>query len=271
MFKNIITIALMFSPGLLFAQDDVAKSAWIYSPVKVDGNPQEWIQPLRYYDANTKLFFAFANDSKNLYLCFQSPDEMNQMKIMYAGLKITLSTKGKHKASINFPLVQKSEAAKTANENSDQQRVNRKSMESGLLAQDTMMEVKGFATKNGVIPINDNSGINAAINWDETNKFTYEVAIPLKELFGEDYNAANISKDISMDIEVNALSKSGRSGSGDNSFSGRGGGGRMGGGGMHHERNANGEENDSQISGVDKSAMFEKSKLKQKFILAQEK
>ena len=275
--KNIFTIAFILASHLLFAQDDIPKSSWITSPVKIDGNAQEWKLPLRLYDDNTKLFFGFANDDKNLYLCFQTSDEINQMKIMRAGMKIYLTTKGKdkHKVSINFPLEEKASPAPTTNEDTVQQAFEHRNRRAAFFTKDTLMEVKGFATRSGIIPINDNSGINAAINRDDENKLTYEISIPLKELFGSDYSTADLSKDIFLDAEVNPVSKSGHSGSG-GGFSGRGGGGRMGGGGggrmgggggMHHNRDSNSESNSEQ-AGTDRTALFEKAELKQKFILA---
>jgi hypothetical protein len=269
MIRNIPAIVLMFFSTLSFAQDDIAKSLWISSPVKIDGKPQEWKLPLRYYDAGTKLFFDFANDDKNLYLCFQSPDEMNQVKIMRAGMEVYLSAKGKHKVSVTFPLEDKSAPAPSQNDNSGQQNPGRKNRRISFILQNTMMEVKGFETKDGLIPINDSSGINAAINWDENDRLTYEVAIPLKEWFGTNYTAADISKDIALDIEINAVKRQSHPGSsGGNGFSGRGRGGRAG-GGMNHEKNANADEENSALPGENKMSMFEKSKLKEKFTLAQ--
>jgi hypothetical protein len=271
MVKSFIAITFVFASAFSFGQSDVANSSWI-SPVKIDGNPVEWSQPLRYYDHGTKLFFAFANDNKNLYLCFQTPDEITQMKIMHAGMKITLSTKGhdKHKASIIFPVTRKSETMQQPVENNNiDRKANHQNIKNSFLAQNTMMEVRGFSTKSGLIPINDSSGLNAAMNWDETNKLTYEISIPLEELFGTDYDASDMSKDISLNAEINAITRNNQGGSGGGHGGGRmgGSGGRMhGGGDMHQNRESNGENN-SEIN-PDKTAIFEKSELKQKFVLA---
>ena len=170
--RNILAVVSLFFSTLSFAQDDIVKSSWVSSPVKIDGNPQEWKLPLKYYDAGTKLFFAFANDDKNLYLCFQAPDEMNQVKIMRAGMEIYLSTKGKHKVSVTFPLADQVAATASQNDNNDQANYDRKGRRTSFILQNTMMEVKGFETRNGLIPINDSSGINAAINWDDKDKLT---------------------------------------------------------------------------------------------------
>ncbi|MEP6948919.1 MAG: hypothetical protein ABI863_06585 [Ginsengibacter sp.] len=270
MIRNIPPIVLMFFSTISFAQDEIAKSSWVTSPVKIDGKPQEWKLPLRYYDAGTKLFFAFANDDKNLYLCFQAPDEMSQVKIMRAGMEVYLSVKGKHKVSVSFPLAQQSVPTPLQNDNNSQPGQELKNRRTSFILQNTLMEVKGFETKNGFIPINDSSGINAAINWDENDKLTYEMSIPLKEWFGINFTAPDMSKDITLDIEINAVKWRGHTGSGggSNGFSGRG---RSGGaGGMPHGRNTNTDEENSALPGENKYLLFQKSKLKEKFILAQD-
>src|SRR5882757_1216273 len=232
MIKKIVTIGLLFIAGNAVAQSDVAKANW--APImKVDGSADEWSQPLRFYDNDSKLFYSFVNDDKNLYLCFETDDEINQAKIMRAGIKVSLSVKGKdkHKVSIDFPIVEKAKDAPAEEKvKVPGQKFDRGDFKTAFLLHHTTMEIKGFATKDGVISTNDSSGINAAINWDATNKFIYEVVIPLKELYGAGYTADDIAKDISLTAEINAVKKGD---DGDKSYSGKGGGGnRMGGGRM---------------------------------------
>ena len=126
------------------------------------------------------------------------------------------------------------------------------------------MEVKGFNARNGMIPINDTSGINAAINWDESDRLTCEIAIPFKEWFGVGYNRADLLKDVSLNITINALKQKQNSGG-----EAHGGTGRMKGSGMHHQPNANSDVENQVLPGEYKYSLYEKTKLKQKFILAQ--
>jgi len=275
MVKSILTGVLLFASCFSFSQDDIGRSSWITTPVKVDGSPVEWNQPLRYYDHNTKLFFAFNNDDKNLYICFQTADETSQMKIMRSGMEVTLVTKNKHKASITFPMKPQTETerpAQHADENSSPQNFNHANMRAAFLAADTTMDVQGFSTRNGLIPINDTSGINVAISVGEADKLTYEIAVPLKELFGAGYTTTDITKDISLAVKVNAGPSKNGSG-GRNSFSGRGGGRmggrRGGGGGMNSNSDPSAEEGNAEQRVEDRTAMFEKSEFKEKFVLAQ--
>ncbi|HEY8690159.1 MAG TPA: hypothetical protein VIM07_13070 [Chitinophagaceae bacterium] len=247
--KYFFTSALLFVSIFCFAQSDVLRSKRIASVIKIDGDASEWSLPLRFYDKDTKLFFDFANDGNNLYLCFQSNDNAERMKIMRAGMTVTLKIKGGSKASIKFPL------QPTAYDKN-------------------MMEVKGFKTKDGMIPINDNSGINAALGY-ENQKLSCEISIPLKELSGDDY-VKDFEKDIELEVEVHPMKQNGSGG--DRNFSGREGGGRMGGGGGMHRGVMNGgkqgnmqkSEDSNQEPKEDKTAMFEKTEFKQKFTLAKQ-
>src|ERR1043165_3184571 len=187
-----------------FSQKDLLPTAYWKTP-KIDGDPSEWNKPLRFYDAETKLFFAFANDSSNMYLVFQSNDKRNQVKIHMAGMKVSIQTKGaeKHKTCIAYPLTDSKEnfAREVLNEETEP---DIESMKSKFMLQNTNMLCTGFANQNGNFPITDSVGIHAALNWNERNVMTYEIVIPLKELFGKNYTEKDLSKVITLLIEVNA-------------------------------------------------------------------
>ncbi len=255
-----------------FAQDDVFKASWI-SPVKIDGNPQEWNLPLHYYDYTTKLFFAFANDGDKLYLCFQNKDEMNQYKIMQAGMKVSVGFKGKHKLTVYFPLDQKNALPVFSDNKDPLQGSNRENRRKSFLAGQTMMEVKGFRSRDGMIPVNDTTGINASINWDVNNTLTYELSIPLQELIGEgEHTGADLMKTLTLDATINALKEHLTNSGGNNAFSRRGNGQKNGegrGGGRSRDKGMNENENNPMQSMENRAEMFEKSEFSQKFILAQ--
>lgn len=264
MIKNILVFGLLFLSKFLVAQDDVPRAIWAASPVKIDGNAQEWKLPLRFYDDGTKLFFAFANDDKNLYICFQAPDDMFQRKIMGAGMEVSFSIKGKHKVSVTFPLDQQSAPSAPQNDADAQPGIDRKNRRTAFILQNTLMNIEGFVTRNGMISIDDTSGINVAIGWDDNSKLTYEMAIPFEEWLGAGYSLPTLSKDISMDVIINAL-KQPRHNNSENRIPGKGGMGD----GMHHRRNSAADEESHVMPGEYKYTLYEKRKLKQKFILAQ--
>jgi hypothetical protein len=268
--RNVFFVSLILTYVAGSAQDNLAKSSWVNAPVMIDGNAKDWTLPLNYYDADTKLFFSFANDHSNLYLCFQSPDEANQMKIMNAGMEISLSIKGKHRVSVDFPLDNQKVPGQSPGENTPDDYLNRKSREDSFLLKDTLMELKGFRGNNGMTAIHNNAGVNAAINWDESNKLTYEISIPLGEMFGNNYSLSDIARDITLEVTVNALKghKSAKGRRGGSGMPSRGMGGKMG-GGMHHQPSGADDNVPSAQPGDGATSRFEKNTLKQKFTLAE--
>ncbi len=205
--KQFYILALLFISRTIFAQLDVSTAKW-KSKVIIDGKPDEWSLPLGFYNTETKLFFAVANDSNNLYLCFQSNDEGNQVKINVAGMSVSLSSKGKHRcnATINFPLTDK-KSRFAEDDLIAEKKPDMASLKNTFILQNSNMDISGFASQKGVIPINDSSGINAAINWNQNFIMTYELRLPLKELFGKDYKLQDLTKTISIEVEVNAVTE----------------------------------------------------------------
>ena len=234
-----------------FSQETPA-SSFAKNKIIIDGNPKEWNLPLKHYDNTTRLFFDFENDANNLYLCFQAKDEMNEEKILKAGMKIILSSKinGKHKSVINYPLP----APKTSENNDEITRdplATRPDNHATFLAKDTLMEVKGFAMQSGTISSKDTSGIHAAINWDTSKTLTYEIAIPLKEMFGENYDIKDLSKEISLEVIINAAPYG-------NSSQLR----------RTQSSSGNEESNEDRQLQAKRAFMLQKAQLKEKFTLA---
>lgn len=269
--KGLLTIVQLVIGFCSVAQEDAFKASWI-SPVKIDGNPQEWNLPLHYYDNITKLFFAFANDEEKLYLCFQTHDEMTQSKIMQAGMKVSVGFKGKHKVMVYFPLEQKTAFTLTADNRDALQRTDRENRRKNFLVQQNMMEVKGFISREGTIPIHDSSGINAAMNWDAKNAMTYEISIPLKEIFGPAYTSADLSKILTMDAIINALKEHLETSGGTNPYSRRAYSERMGAGkGSGNKTDKGMNETNPLLTREERAEMFEKSEFTQRFTLAHAK
>lgn len=258
-------LTLFFIASSTFAQE-TPSAQWAKNNITVDGNVQDW-NSLKHYDNQSRLFFDFKNDSNNLYLCFQTKDEINQAKIMKAGMRIILSDKinGKHKSVINFPLGTKHDV-KSANSDDKIQPdplASHLSKHAVFLASDTLMEVKGFANKNGMIASHNVSGIHAAINWDSANTLTYEIAIPLKELFGNDFNVKDFSKEISLNAIVNAMSVADSKNVSTDAFSEKGNLGESKTGSSSDEM-----EREKRMAEYKRMMLSQKTELKQKFILS---
>ena len=265
-----------------FAQSDASTAGWKSQPVTIDGKLTEWTLPLRFYDADTRLFFDIANDSSNIYLCFQSRDEMTQTKMMHAGVKLTLNTKGKAKqeASISYPVSPKLATQNAANEGgkepnqpaqNESASYNRYMYRTHFIQTHSVMQVEGFATAKGEIPLQNPSGITAALSWDTTSNLGYEIVIPQKEFFGTTYTSGSVSPaEITLSVEIHALPSSSLS---DDKPS-RGSHGKPGGGDIRRGQftgggyNAGTEGAPKEWGEGEKVMLNTKSSFKQKFVLS---
>jgi len=271
--KCLSVFLFLFAGSIVFAQENFSLP-FSTTTVTADGDAHDWTTPLKHYDPNTRLFFDFKNDSNNLYLCFQTNDVATQTKLLRAGMKITLSSKinGKHKATIGFPMpASVAKPAEADNASAAESRFSHRKSQAVLMAGDTLMELKGFTSADGIVSSANKNGINAAIKSDDNDMFTYEAVIPLKELLGNNFEIKDASREILFGATISAMKRSEsdnrRSESG---FSEEGEGGRMGGGregGMGRGGARMGGNGGGNYS-MDRSALYDKSELKQKLSLA---
>ncbi len=146
-------------------------------------------------------------------------------------------------------------------------------MHQRFLQRNITMDVKGFADGNGLIPVRGRD-ISVAMNWDDADNLFYEISIPIKDLLEDGYTPEDIAKEITLHAEVNAVKGGNTAGGGNGGGGGfngsRGGGMRGGGGGMRGGGGRGGGMRGGgggMQGGGDRSAMFEKTSFKQKFVL----
>ena len=271
--KCLSVFLFLFAGSIVFAQENFSLP-FSTATVTADGDAHDWTTPLKHYDPNTRLFFDFKNDSNNLYLCFQTNDVATQTKLLRAGMKITLSSKinGKHKATIGFPMpANVPKPAEADNASAAESRFSHRKLQAVLMAGDTLMELKGFISADGIVAAANKNGINVAIKSDDNDMFTYEAVIPLKELLGNNFEIKDASKEILLSATISAMKRSESDNRrGESGFSEEGEGGRMGGGregGMGRGGGRMGGNGGGNYS-MDRSALYEKSELKQKLSLA---
>ena len=152
-------------------------------------------------------------------------------------MKVELKIKSKPKRTVQilypkqdtstFLMRDRSNMENGSNGNRSQNSNNRGNTEdrkNRFLANNQIFEAEGFITLNGIFPIQNENGMALAINWDQKRRMSYEIKIPLKELFGEGYSLEDIStKDIKLKLQIDAMEMP--------TFSGqRPAGGRPGGG-----------------------------------------
>lgn len=215
----------------MFAQNDQQVIALADKPVTIDGIATEWSLPFPYNDKESGISWSAMNDSQYLYICVQSVDQALQQKMMRAGMYVMLSTGGKNKikATVNFPLKSSSPGQQTR-PTDNEGRIDRSQMRQVFIESSKEMKLKGFALTNGTVPNVSETGISAAFSWEAQFLMTYELRLPLTELFGESFNPQNLETALAIRIVVNPLPQPTQQGGGTSeptaSSSSRGGGGR---------------------------------------------
>ncbi len=243
---NIKTITLSLSILLLTSCTHyiyISRCIYQQKSVIADGKPNEWKLPLKFYDDKSKLQYTVSNDFQNIYVCIRATDQKTQYKIMRAGMQLWIDTTGEyeHKVGLLFPL---SNSLRKTNPNEMEAPPKSKqdvsAYKNKFLNGYKEMELAGFNTGiNGMSPIKNSAGIQAAINWDTTDIMTYEAIIPFKTFYKDSITVHDSLKLFGISIIVNALqppeSKHESAGTGGGmpggGMRGAGGGGMHGGGG----------------------------------------
>lgn len=253
--KTILSLVLFSSISCvlstsLYAQKtdpDADVNLWVQQPVKVDGIPDEWHEPLNNYNTDTRLAFALANDQQNLYIIIESLDEGTTRKLMYAGLTLDINTAGKKKDGIklNFLGMNQPPAPHEQNDTLSHQIAATNEFEHGGVH---TIQVSGFKNiPDGSLSMPNKDGIAVAAAFNKQRDYICELAIPLNQLGLK----GDETKAVAYNIKINSGAEhhpkempagEGSTGGGRGMPGGKGGGmgggmrgggsGRHGGGGM---------------------------------------
>lgn len=274
--------ALTFS---LTAQSDISRSRWKTAEIRIDGNDKEWVKPLNFYDNGSGLWYAISNDNQNLYLVFSVNDQMKMRKLMRSGWSVELSSKEKKKkfdAILRFPEVKMAGKGYQRESNEMENRAEGNLMIKDYRAQIPDILINGFKSGQTELKPSSRKGIQLGIGADSDQNLIYEIAIPLQELMPED--RIKLDELITLNVNVNAMTRPGGSGNYDGGRPGGGGrsgggmsqgggGGRRGGGmsgmGGGHSGGGGRMEGGGQggYNSGDRSSQAEKASFKQKFVL----
>lgn len=249
-----LTALFTFCIAQLFAQsklpDTQPKSLWAAANIKIDGNLTEWKNDFQAFNKTTKLYYILSNDDKYLYLAIQSTDVTNNAKIAAGGITLTLNTADKKKDKdafiVTYPVISRANrgggqrgqrgaggfgggrggaalsdsAAKAAADATHKQ----------FIAASKEIQVLGFKDiTDTLISIYNEYSIKASIGYDADGNFTYELALPLKELG----LSTDTPKEFAYNLKLNGIQIAARNpgaGGADGGFGGAGGGGFAGGG-----------------------------------------
>ena len=207
---------------------------WQSSPLEIDGNSNDWIsenQILRFSNSESQIKFEFRNDSSNLYFIFKYDDRSLQQQITMSGmnLKFIIKEKEKRKSSIIFR--EKSKGIEPPVQQNQTMTLDKYAIRKDFLPKDTAF-LEGF-TSQGYVISGDSSfnGICFELSKvQKENETTFELRLPLRELFNDGYNLSKICQiPIQLQLAINAPSV--KSGQGEMKSHGGMGGRPPGGGG----------------------------------------
>ncbi len=88
-------------------KDDVLESRWAASPVRVDGQDQDWQGVPVLTDPGSKAQYALMNDGQNLYVLFWFRDAASASTIGYTGMTIFFNADGKKSKDLGIHFYRK--------------------------------------------------------------------------------------------------------------------------------------------------------------------
>ncbi len=196
-------------------KSSVLPGNWQATPLVIDGDNPDWPSPYPNYDAKAKIAYATSNDGRYIYLTVETGDELTQMKMLRAGMTVSIDTDGKKgdTYNINFPLesdnmpleMPEPDGKQHAAMHTEQQM--RQQVKKGL-EHTTQYSLSGFGSCDGGYSISQVApcGIKLAMKLNSYKELVWEAAIPVKAIFNRDsLNATDAGKTINMCVAVNAI------------------------------------------------------------------
>ena len=248
----------LFISAIAFAQDKTAANRLQPPPsnIVIDGGLKDWGDSLRYYNKDKQLNYALANDQDNLYMAIRINDRSEQIRVLRAGLTLSIDTRGKKKETFTMTFPVGDQSAQGMAENiqdlqggsNDVKQEDREELMKAKLTKLREIKVTGFKDiESETMTTSNTYGFKVAIDYDKDGNLVYEAAIPLKFFHADDLS----KNEWAFNFKINGITRPGQDkdkgdhegmthGGGAGGFAGGGGGrggrgggrgGRMGGGG----------------------------------------
>ena len=216
------------------AFSQVSSSKWQAQPIVIDGDGSDWVTIPRFFNAESNMKYEFRNDADNLYIILNAADMNTQMQLSSAGfsVKLKIKTSPPSKFSVNF---QAPQMGMMPPPQMDEEKLVEKTITNRKLIQKDTVLIEGFMFTKGKISseANTEKGISFARSKSTHDLGTYEIRVPLREMFGNEFNLETVSKTpIQLQVNINELSQKGMKKMGGKMNGGMHGGGRGMGGGM---------------------------------------
>ena len=191
---------ILFSVSLVvfstaFTQRNVI--GW-HNPANVErGFPDDFSVFRSYTDRNSGIIYFLANNDKNLLIRLQAAEEVIQRKLFRLGMtfEFRIPELSERTASVVFPADSQDSPANS----SPVQDIE--SLRQAYVSRTNQFFTEGFERTNGQLTLRRPGGLAARITSDSLG-MSYEIVIPLEELFGNKLTWKELS---GMEIEMTAL------------------------------------------------------------------
>ncbi|MDR3651464.1 MAG: hypothetical protein P4L34_00675 [Paludibacter sp.] len=246
--KRLIQLTLLGVLSLFanaFAQ--VSSSKWQSQPIVIDGDGSDWGTLPRFFNADSNVKYEFRNDAQNLYIILNAADRATQMQFIRAGFNVKLRVKTSPPLKVGIAFLPSRMKIMSPPSNNQDKLADKTETDPGFMPKDTAI-ADGFQYGNGKIAEdgNDVSSICFAHSKSMHDQGTYEIRIPLRDIFGNNFSLETVSDTpIQLQVNIDALTKNQNNKMKSRMGSGRG----MHGGGMG-EQNGMGMGNEGGRSGM---------------------
>ncbi len=169
-----------------------------------DGDASDWGLPLRFGNETGSLQYAITNDKENIYISIASNEQVTQMKMLRAGIKIYIDPNGKKATDmcISYPYKEAMDMPRNRNENRN---TDPTAMKQKMLMDADIFSTSGFINmENRIYDLKDTSHIKVGMNYDTYNNLVFEAIIPIKNVLNNPITNKK-APSISLGIMVNNM------------------------------------------------------------------
>jgi len=289
--KKIFITSLLTLCFFSFISAQTSTAKWQAQPLVIDGDGSDWGSMPRFFNSDSNIKYEFRNDAQNLYIIIKAADRATQMQQLIAGFSVKLKFKNSSalRMGISFPAKKKSEMPPMNMGNRTDILVDKSLTKPDVSIKDTAI-LDGFLYTNGIITseLKEDKSICFARSISNKESGAYEIRIPLREIFGDNFILNNIATTtLQLQVNINEISQKeiSRMRTGTHGGRGRGmngggmrNGGQMGGGQMRDEMGGGGEMgempggemggNDMQQGGMRGQLSMESKSFNKDFVLS---
>ena len=208
--KRLIQLFILSVFGLfsiVYSQVSIAK--WQVQPIVIDGDGSDWGMLPRFFNSESNLKYEFRNDAQNLYFILKAADRATQTQLFRAGFSVRYKLKtSTQKSDISFLANKFTEMPPMNTQDVRTDKLVDKSVTRPEIVQKDTVMLNGFQFTNGIITSENKDNICFARSKSNRDLATYEIKIPLKELFGNNFSLDIISSQlVQLQVVVNDLSQ----------------------------------------------------------------